>query len=95
MMSILLRYPDKISNLGVSIEYKTSNDIFATKLHNPFFKKINNILEKLEENNGYFGSILQGNQPNGALFPLNDIVGADFFHKTVIQDLPKTSAFLD
>jgi hypothetical protein len=93
---VLLRYPDKISNLDGSIEYKASNDIFATKLHNPFFIKINdNILEKLEENNGYFGSILQGKQPDGALFPLKDVVGADIFHKTVIQHLPKTSAFLE
>jgi hypothetical protein len=93
---VLLRYPDKISNLDGSIEYKASNDIFATKLHNPFFIKINdNILEKLEENNGYFGSILQGKQPDGALFPLKEVVGADIFHKTVIQHLPKTSAFLE
>ncbi|KAJ3615992.1 hypothetical protein Zmor_012137 [Zophobas morio] len=93
---ILLKYPDKIFISPAVVKFRASNTLFATFSNNNFFEKLNeNILKNLEKDNGYYGSILKGEQPIGALFPLDDVVGSNVFHKTLIECVPETRDMLN
>jgi hypothetical protein len=93
---ILLKYPDKITYSKNVIKFRASNDLYGTISKNPFFKRLdNNILKNLEKGNGYFGNILKGRQPKGAIFPLDEVVGASMFHNTIMENFPETKAIFD